>query len=109
MPRGTRVLLEGFIRDLADIQADPSLSDRTDDKMTAIKCRLAIKEMEEKLTELGSRGIVDSLAAAESEEWLSIERETSPLKRLERRVGYTRRLLERVEEDLKWIRKKWGL
>jgi hypothetical protein len=93
--------MEGFIRDLAEIQADPKLSKRTDDKMMAIKCRLAITEIEEKFAELGGR--------SRDDEWLSIEKETSPLKRLERRVEYTRGLLRRIEKELRWIREKWGL
>lgn len=109
LPEGTRLLLEGFVRDLAEIQGDPELSKRTDDKMTAIQCRLVLKEMQERFAELATKGMTESAGKAESAEWLAIEKETSPLKRLERRVKYTRDLLRRIEQELRWIREKWGL
>jgi len=109
LPEGTRALLEGFIRDLADIQANPSLSDRIDDKMTVIKCRLAIQEIEGKFGEMASKGIVNSGSQADAQELAAIEKENSPLERLRRRVQYTSKLLKRIEDELKWIREKWGL
>jgi len=77
--------------------------------MIAIQCRLVIKEMQERFTQLASKGIAETVGGAENDEWLSIEKETSPLKRLQRRVEYTRNLLKRIEEELRWIREKWGI
>jgi len=109
LPESTRALLKGFMRDLSDIHADPSLSEEVDDKMMAITCRLAIKEVHARFAELARDGIVSEEELSKSDEWLSIEKESSPLRRLKRRAMYTGRLLRKIEKDLKWIREKWGL